>query len=189
MADQQQQTEKEEEKEPIEDELQSDNDDDNNDDIDDDDNDVDDNNDVNNDDDADDDENDCEEMNEQSPERTDNEGDTDYLGDNEDDEMISDELFRKVLKQLVTLKSKKKQSKVIPSSKKFLQMNMNDRSRHLTKTVTKNLLHLLDFVVKGKLPIDISVDNKRFMRHLLDKRTPHEDVAVALVEDFRTHVF
>jgi hypothetical protein len=39
----------------------------------------------------------------------------------------------------------------------------------------------------GKFPIDISIDNRRYLRHLLDKRTPTEDVEVGLTEDLRTH--
>jgi hypothetical protein len=57
----------------------------------------------------------------------------------------------------------------------------------MTKNVRTNLLHICDFVHKGKFPIDISNDNRRFLRHLLDKRTPKEDVDVCLTEDLRTH--
>ena len=57
----------------------------------------------------------------------------------------------------------------------------------MTKNVRKNLLHICDFVHREKFPIDISNDNRRFLRHLLDKRTPKEDVDVGLTEDLRTH--
>jgi hypothetical protein len=42
-------------------------------------------------------------------------------------------------------------------------------------------------VWRGKLPIDISSDNRRYLKHLLDKRTLQEDVEVGLTEDLRTH--
>ena len=35
--------------------------------------------------------------------------------------------------------------------------------------------------------LSTSNDNLRFLRHLLDKRTPKEDVDVGLTEDLRTH--
>jgi hypothetical protein len=57
----------------------------------------------------------------------------------------------------------------------------------MTKNVRKNLLHICDFVYRGKFQIDISIDNRRFLRHLLDKHTPKEDVEVGLTEDLRTH--
>jgi predicted RNase H-related nuclease YkuK (DUF458 family) len=58
----------------------------------------------------------------------------------------------------------------------------------MTKNVRKNLLHICDYVHQGKFPmINISNDNLRFLRHLLDKRTPKEDVDVGLTEDLRTH--
>jgi hypothetical protein len=105
---------------------------------------------------------------------------------------MSDKLFNQVLSELITLKShaeskKKKQSKVIPCAKKFLNLSISQRSKCLTTTVRKNLLHICDFVYKGKFPIDISIDNKRFLKHLLDKRTPKEDVQIGLTEDLRTH--
>ena len=105
---------------------------------------------------------------------------------------MSDELFSKVLSELITLKSrteiKKNQSKVIPCAKHFLSLNMSERSKKMTKNVRKNLLHICDYVHQGKFPmINISNDNLRFLRHLLDKRTPKEDVDVGLTEDLRTH--
>ena len=129
----------------------------------------------------------------------DNDGDDEYNEDiadktdeNDSDDGMSDKLFNQVLSELITLKShaefkKKKQSKVIPCAKKFLSLNMSQRSKCLTTTVRKNLLHICEFVYKGKFPIDISIDNKRFLKHLLDKRTPKEDVQVGLTEDLRTH--
>jgi hypothetical protein len=113
-------------------------------------------------------------------------------GNLEDDDGMSDELFSKVLSELITLKSrteiKKNQSKVIPCAKNFLSLNMSERSKKMTKNVRKNLLHICDFVHQGKFPmIDISNDNLRFLRHLLDKRTQKEDVNVGLTEDLRTH--
>ena len=111
--------------------------------------------------------------------------------DLEDDDGMSDRLFSKVLSELITLKSrsetKKNQSKVIPCAKKFLSLSMSERSKKMTKNVRKNLLHICDFVHQGKFRIDISNDNLRFLRHLLDKRTPKEDVDVGLTEDLRTH--
>jgi hypothetical protein len=83
--------------------------------------------------------------------------------------------------------TKKKQSKVIPCAKKFLNQSISQRSKYLTNTVRTNLLHICDFVYRGKFPIVISSDNKRFLKHLLDKRTPKEDVQVGLTEDLRTH--
>ena len=113
-------------------------------------------------------------------------------GNSENDDGMSDELFSKVLSELITLKSrteiKKNQSKVIPCAKNFLSLNMSERSKKMTKNVRKNLLHICDFVHQGKFPmINISNDNLRFLRHLLDKRTPKEDVDVGLTEDLRTH--
>jgi predicted RNase H-related nuclease YkuK (DUF458 family) len=112
-------------------------------------------------------------------------------GNLEDDDGMSDKLFSKVLSELITLKSrseiKKNQSKVIPCAKNFLSLNMSERSKKMTKNVRKNLLHICDFVHQGKFPIDISNDNLRFLRHLLDKRTPKEDVDVGLTEDLHTH--
>jgi predicted RNase H-related nuclease YkuK (DUF458 family) len=110
----------------------------------------------------------------------------------ENDNGMSDELFSKVLSELITLKSrteiKKNQSKVIPCAKHFLSLNMSERSKKMTKNVRKNLLHICDYVHQGKFPmINISNDNLRFLRHLLDKRTPKEDVDVGLTEDLRTH--
>jgi hypothetical protein len=109
----------------------------------------------------------------------------------QDENGMSDKLFSKVLSELITLKSrtelKKKQSKVIPCAKNFLNLNISERSRKMTKNVRKNVLHICDFVHRGKFPIDISNDNLRFLRHLLDKRTPKEDVDVGLTEDLRTH--
>jgi hypothetical protein len=114
-----------------------------------------------------------------------------YQADEEAEGMISDDMFSKVLTELITLKchtdSKKKQSQVIPSAKKFLVMSMSRRSKNLTKNVRKNLLHLCDFVWRGKLPIDTSSDNRRYLKHLIDKRTPQADVEVGLTEDLRTH--
>ena len=112
--------------------------------------------------------------------------------DNLENNGMSDELFSKVLSELITLKSrteiKKNQSKVIPCAKHFLSLNMSERSKRMTKNVRKNLLHICDFVHQGKFPmINISNDNLRFLRHLLDKRTPKEDVDVGLTEDLRTH--
>jgi hypothetical protein len=113
-------------------------------------------------------------------------------GNLENDNGMSDELFSKVLSELITLKSrteiKKNQSKVIPCAKHFLSLNMSERSKKMTKNVRKNLLHICDYVHQGKFPmINISNDNLRFLRHLLDKRTPKEDVDVGLTEDLRTH--
>ena len=113
-------------------------------------------------------------------------------GDNlEEGGGMSDRLFSKVLSELITLKSrsevKKNPSKVIPCAKKFLSLSMSERSKTMTKNVRKNLLHICDFVHQGKFQIDISNDNLRFLRHLLDKRTPKEDVDVGLTEDLRTH--
>ena len=110
----------------------------------------------------------------------------------ENNNSMSDELFSKVLSELITLKSrtevKKNQSKVIPCAKHFLSLNMSERSKKMTKNVRKNLLHICDYVHQGKFPmINISNDNLRFLRHLLDKRTPKEDVDVGLTEDLRTH--
>ena len=110
----------------------------------------------------------------------------------ENDNGMSDELFSKVLSELITLKSrteiKKNQSKVIPCAKHFLSLNMSERSKKMTKNVRKNLLHICEYVHQGKFPmINISNDNLRFLRHLLDKRTPKEDVDVGLTEDLRTH--
>ena len=121
-----------------------------------------------------------------------NEDIADKTDENDSDDGMSDKLFNQVLSELITLKShaefkKKKQSKVIPCAKKFLSLNMSKRSKCLTTTVRKNLLHICEFVYKGKFPIDISIDNKRFLKHLLDKRTPKEDVQVGLTEDLRTH--
>ena len=120
-----------------------------------------------------------------------NEDIADKIDENDSDDGLSDELFNKVLSELITLKSrtesKKKQSKVIPCAKKFLNLSISQRSKCLTNTVRKNLLHICDFVYKGKFPIDISIDNKRFLKHLLDKHTPKEDVQVGLTEDLRTH--
>jgi hypothetical protein len=121
-----------------------------------------------------------------------NEDIADKTDENDSDDGMSDKLFNQVLSELITLKShaefkKKKQSKVIPCAKKFLSLNMSQRSKCLTTTVRKNLLHICEFVYKGKFPIDISIDNKRFLKHLLDKRTPKEDVQVGLTEDLRTH--
>ena len=112
--------------------------------------------------------------------------------DNLENNGMSDELFSKVLSELITLKSrteiKKNQSKVIPCAKHFLSLNMSERSKRMTKNVRKNLLHICDFVHQGKFPmINISNDNLRFLQHLLDKRTPKEDVDVGLTEDLRTH--
>ena len=108
----------------------------------------------------------------------------------EDEGMVSDDMFSNVLTELITLKcrtdSMKKQSQVIPSAKKFLGMSLSQRSKNLMKNVRKNLLHLCDFVWRGKLPIDISSNNRRYLKHLLDKRTPQEDVEVGLTEDLRT---
>ena len=115
----------------------------------------------------------------------------DNLEDDDDTDGMSDELFSKVLSELITIKSrsetKKNQSKVIPCAKKFLSLSMSERSKTMTKNVRKNLLHICDFVHQGKFWIDISNDNLRFLRHLLDKRTPKEDVDVGLTEDLRTH--
>jgi predicted RNase H-related nuclease YkuK (DUF458 family) len=113
-------------------------------------------------------------------------------GDNlEEGGGMSDRLFSKVLSELITLKSrsevKKHQSKVIPCAKKFLGLSMSKRSKAMTQNVRKNLLHICDYVYQGKFQIDISNDNLRFLRHLLDKRTPKEDVDVGLTEDLRTH--
>ena len=110
----------------------------------------------------------------------------------ENDNGMSDELFSKVLSELITLKSrteiKKNQSKVIPCAKHFLSLNMSERSKKMTKNVRKNLLHICEYVQQGKFPmINISNDNLSFLRHLLDKRTPKEDVDVGLTEDLRTH--
>jgi hypothetical protein len=121
-----------------------------------------------------------------------NEDIADKTDENDSDDGMSDKLFNQVLSELITLKShaefkKKKQSKVIPCAKKFLSLSMSQRSKCLTTTVRKNLLHICEFVYKGKFPIDISIDNKRFLKHLLDKRTPKEDVQVGLTEDLRTH--
>jgi hypothetical protein len=121
-----------------------------------------------------------------------NEDIADKTDENDSDDGMSDKLFNQVLNELITLKShaefkKKKQSKVIPCAKKFLSLSMSQRSKCLTTTVRKNLLHICEFVYKGKFPIDISIDNKRFLKHLLDKRTPKEDVQVGLTEDLRTH--
>jgi hypothetical protein len=106
-----------------------------------------------------------------------NEDIADKTDENDSDNGMSDKLFNQVLSELITLKShaefkKKKQSKVIPCAKKFLSLSMSQRSKCLTTTVRKNLLHICEFVYKGKFPIDISIDNKRFLKHLLDKRTP-----------------
>jgi predicted RNase H-related nuclease YkuK (DUF458 family) len=57
----------------------------------------------------------------------------------------------------------------------------------MTNTVRRNLLHICDCVYRGKFPINISIDNRRYLKHLLDKRTPKEDVEVGLTEDLRTH--
>jgi hypothetical protein len=57
----------------------------------------------------------------------------------------------------------------------------------MTKNVRKKLLHICDFVHREKFPIDISNDNRCFLKHLLDKRTPKEDVNVGLTEDLHTH--
>jgi predicted RNase H-related nuclease YkuK (DUF458 family) len=57
----------------------------------------------------------------------------------------------------------------------------------MTDNVRKNLLHICDSVYRGKFPIDMSIDNQRYLKHLLDKRTPKEDVEVGLTEDLRTH--
>jgi hypothetical protein len=115
----------------------------------------------------------------------------DKYEENTDEDGMSDELFSKVLSDLITLKSrtevKKKQSKVIPCAKKFLSLGISQRSKSMTNIVRKNLLHICDFVYKGKFPINISIDNKRFLKHLLDKRTPKEDVEITLTEDLRTH--
>ena len=109
----------------------------------------------------------------------------------EDENGMSDELFKKVLSELITLKSrtelKKNQSKVIPCAKNFLNLSISERSKKMTDNVRKNLLHICDFVYRGKFPIDISIDNQRYLKHLLDKRTPKEDVEVGLTEDLRTH--
>ena len=121
-----------------------------------------------------------------------NEDIADKSDENDSDDGMSDKLFNQVLSELITLKShaeckKKKQSKVIPCAKKFLSLSMSQRSKCLTTTVRKNLLHICKFVYDEKFPIAISIDNKRFLKHLLDKRTPKEDVHVGLTEDLRTH--
>ena len=121
-----------------------------------------------------------------------NEDIADKTDENDSDDGMSDKLFNQVLSELITLKShaefkKKKQSKVIPCAKKFLSLSMSQRSKCLTTTVRKNLLHICKFVYDEKFPIVISIDNKRFLKHLLDKRTPKEDVQVGLTEDLRTH--
>jgi hypothetical protein len=115
----------------------------------------------------------------------------DKYEENVSDDGMSDELFSNVLCDLITLKSRtesrKKQSKVVPCAKKFLSLSISQRSKSMTNVVRKNLLHICDFVYKGKFPIDISIDNRRFLKHLLDKRTPKEDVEIGLTEDLRTH--
>ena len=121
-----------------------------------------------------------------------NEDIADKSDENDSDDGMSDKLFNQVLSELITLKShaefrKKKQSKVIPCAKKFLSLSMSQRSKCLTTPVRKNLLHICKFVYDEKFPIAISIDNKRFLKHLLDKRTPKEDVHVGLTEDLRTH--
>jgi predicted RNase H-related nuclease YkuK (DUF458 family) len=121
----------------------------------------------------------------------DNSEERENVEDDDDTDGMSDKLFSKVLSELITMKSrsetKKNQSKVIPCAKKFLSLSMSERSKTMTKNVRKNLLHICDFVHQGKFRIDISNDNLRFLRHLLDKRTPKEDVDVGLTEDLRTH--
>ena len=62
---------------------------------------------------------------------------------------------------------------------------MTEKTKRISKNVTRNLLHLCEFTVDGKIPIDISAGDRHFMCHILDKHTPREDVEVALVEDFR----
>ncbi|CAB3988322.1 Hypothetical predicted protein [Paramuricea clavata] len=110
--------------------------------------------------------------------------------DDEKDEKhaLSDELFSKVLSDLIQLKSrddKRKKSHLIPSVNKFLNTNITKRS--ITKDVKKNMLNLCQHIHRGKIPVTISVDSKRFLGHLLDKRTPKEDVNVALSENLIVH--
>jgi hypothetical protein len=73
----------------------------------------------------------------------------------EDENGMSDELFKKVLSELITLKSrtelKKNQSKVIPCAKNFLNLSISERSKKMTDNVRKNLLHICDFVYRGKI--------------------------------------
>ena len=102
---------------------------------------------------------------------------------------LSDELFSKVLSDLIHLKSrndlKKKKSPLIPSVTKFLNTSINKRS--ITRDVKKNMLNLCQHVHRGKVPVTISTDSQRFLRHFLDKRTPKEDVNIALSENLIVH--
>ncbi|CAB3998056.1 Hypothetical predicted protein [Paramuricea clavata] len=110
--------------------------------------------------------------------------------DDEKDEKhaLSDELFSKVLSDLIQLKSrddKRKKSHLIPSVTKFLNTTITKRS--ISKDVKKNMLNLCQHIHRGKIPVTISIDSKRFLKHLLDKRTPKEDVNVALSENLLVH--
>ena len=106
---------------------------------------------------------------------------------------LDDEALNAFLMQLFKAKriniKKQREGKVLPSVKKYLKFNFEEKGKckNLTPFVIKNLLNICDLMMTGKIPVHISHGDKGVIEHILDKDTLQEDIKFMLVGDFRIH--
>jgi hypothetical protein len=124
-------------------------------------------------------------------------GDDEYMADDEycennndeDNNELDDEALNAFILQLLEAKrisiKKRREGKVLPSVKKFLKLSFDQKSKreNLTPLVIKNLLHICDLMITEKIPIKISHSDKSVIRHILDKDTAEQDIKFTFAED------
>ena len=115
-------------------------------------------------------------------------------GDDNDDDDDDSNAVKTIIKELIEYKRsealKRKESRFIPATKKYLKSSFIEKTERITPNVVNNLLDLCENIVSVKyLSIYHVLADEGLMRHILDKSTPHADVKLFLIEDWRLHFY
>ncbi|CAB3989934.1 Hypothetical predicted protein [Paramuricea clavata] len=126
-----------------------------------------------------------------------NDFDNDYndYSDADDDVHASpdDAIYHIFFEQLIEAREKsakkERESRFIPSTRRYLNALFTVREKSINGTIIKNLLYLIRNIISGHISVNVADIDKELMRELLNKNTTKDEIRLHLIEDRRLHIY